>query len=85
MRYIILIAAILMLPGCETGAKVGAVLLLKDATLAKAADTMLDDSINKLCKYPTIGSLEREFGDNPTKYEQYHKFCHHDSVHTGTP
>jgi len=84
-KIILSLVVCLVLAGCESGAKFGAVLAFKEVALSKAADKMLDDSIEKLCKYPTIGSLERQFGDNPTKYKQYHKFCHHDSVHTGVP
>lgn len=56
---------------------------IKGASIAKAiskpniADNLLDRNEKQLCTWPTIGSLERKYGKNPTKYKEYHKFCDH--------
>lgn len=69
----------LQVSGCSTAGKFGAVMVLRDVSLEKAADKVLADSVKKVCKYPTIGSLERRYGDNPTKYKQYHDYCQNES------
>lgn len=67
----------LLLSGCTAPNIIKGITVAKSVGAEKAADMLLKRNERQLCNWPTIGSLEREYGDNPTKYKQYHKFCGH--------
>jgi len=68
----------LLLSGCITPMQaMRGVGTVKRIGAEKIADKVLDTNVRQTCQWPTIGSLERRYGDNPTKYKQYRKFCGH--------
>lgn len=44
---------------------------------ANKADKFLLHNLDQLCQWVTMGSVERAFGDNPTKYREYKRLCGH--------
>jgi len=78
MRYLVLALSAVLLSGCLTpGTMLKGVSAVNGAGLEKAADGLLKRNVEQTCNWPTIGSLEREYGNNPTKYREYHAFCDH--------
>lgn len=76
MAYVRILAliALVSLSGCAEYREFKQVANFKGA---QAADGLLQDKLYSLCHYPTVGALERAFGDNPTKYREYKRLCGH--------
>lgn len=78
MDKIIILLAVFLLAGCGPVPKIAKGLTVaKSIGAQKISDAILERNESQLCKWPTIGSLERRYGNNPTKYKDYHKFCDH--------
>ena len=77
MRKFTLMATFLLLIGCTPMQAIRGIATVKQIGAEKIADKVLSRNVEQVCTWPTIGALEREYGDNPTKYKQYHKFCGH--------
>jgi len=80
MVYIVYLSlSMFMLTGCLITPMQAAkgIVTVKRIGAEKIADKVLRDNVKQVCTWPTIGSLEREYGDNPTKYRAYRKFCGH--------
>ncbi len=77
MKKFSLIATAFLMIGCTPMQAIKGITTVKQIGAEKIADKVLDRNIHKTCTWPTIGSLERRYGDNPTKYKQYRKFCGH--------
>lgn len=41
----------------------------------KAAGAFLNRQEQRLCNWPTIGSIKRKWLEDPEKRREYHKFC----------
>lgn len=78
MKTLFIFCSLLLLSGCITPMQgLRGVLTVKQVGKEKIADKLLKRNESQLCAWPTIGSLERRYGNNPTKYAEYHKFCNH--------
>jgi len=77
MKKCIILLFALSLSACKTTDVLQGLSGINTLVTEKAADGLLNQNEAQLCNWPTIGSLERRYGDNPTKYKEYHKFCGH--------
>lgn len=78
MNKLIILAAALILSGCTNLPRIAkGVAAAKSVGAEKIADAVLKKNEERLCNWPTIGSLQREYRNNPTKHKAYHDFCGH--------
>ena len=77
MKKFTLIPTLLLLIGCTPMQAIKGIATVKQIGAEKIADKVLSRNVEQTCTWPTIGALERKYGDNPTKYKQYHEFCGH--------
>lgn len=74
---LILFCSLLLLAACSSAGERAYMTARKEG--ANTADKFLLHNLDQLCNWPTIGSVERAFGDNPTKYQEYKRLCGHNT------
>lgn len=77
MKKLLVVLTLVFLSGCSHLPIATAAIKQKQETARAVADLFFDRQVKQLCNYPTIGSIERRYGQRPIKLRQYQDYCNH--------